>query len=94
MDAVFRFVEHCGLRALEHLLADLLSDMGGQAVEEQRIGFGKPQQRRGHLIRGKRAQLGGLISLSHRYPAVGDQHIGTTRRRRDVKATPSGRSST
>ena len=40
VQAVFGLVEHDRLRAIDHLVGDLLAAMGGQAVHEQRVGLG------------------------------------------------------
>ena len=40
MQAVFRLVEHHGLRPVDHLVGDLLAAMRGQAVHEDGVGGG------------------------------------------------------
>lgn len=39
VQAVFGLVKHDRLRAVDHLVGDLLAAMGGQAVHEQRVGL-------------------------------------------------------
>jgi hypothetical protein len=44
VQAVFGLVEHHRLRAVDHLVGDLLAAMGRQAVHEQRVGLGQRHQ--------------------------------------------------
>src|SRR5512134_163303 len=94
---VLRLVEYGGLRALDHLLRDLLPAMGGQAVHDDRALPGVPQKARVDAVAPERLQAAPtLLLLSHAGPDVRHHDVGALRGLRRVAdepdvALPAGR---
>ena len=51
MEPVFRLVEDHGLLSVDHLVGDLFTAMGGQAVHEERVRLGVAHEVGVHLVR-------------------------------------------
>ena len=73
----------CG--AVDDLGRDLLAAVGRQAVQDDRVGRGPGQGRRGHRVRHeRRLALGLLVLLAHRDPGVGGDDVGAVERGRGI----------
>ena len=75
VQAVFGLVEHHRLRAVDHLVGDLLAAMRGQAVHEDRIILGQRHQLRIDLIGLEHVVAVFAVLVAHRDPRIGDDAI-------------------
>src|SRR6516165_8475057 len=76
VQAVFRLVEHNRLRAVHHLVGDLLAAMCRQAMHEKRILLRQRHQLGIDLIGPQKIMAVLAVLVAHRHPGVGDDAIG------------------
>ena len=76
VQAVLGLVEHHRLRAVDHLVGDLLAAMRGQAVHEDRLRLGERHQLGIDLIGLEQIVAMLAVLVAHRHPGVGDDAIG------------------
>src|SRR5262245_3227006 len=73
---VFRLVEHDGLRAVDHLVADLVAAMRRKAMHEEGIGFRACHQSSIDLIGPEQIVPALAVLVAHGHPGVGHDAVG------------------
>src|SRR5580693_2673814 len=73
---VLGLVEHHRLRAVDHLVGDLLAAMGRQAVHEDGVGLGARHQPRIDLIALEQVVAPRAVAVAHGDPGVGHDAVG------------------
>ena len=77
MQTVLRLIKDDRLRAVQHIRADFLTPVGGQAVHDQRIGLGVGHEGGVHLeLREDLPSRGGFFFLAHGGPDICVDSIG------------------
>src|SRR5262245_26433234 len=88
VQAVFRLVEYYRLRAVDHIVRDLLTAMGGQAVHEDGIRLSARHQPGIDLVALEQIVPTVAVAVAHRHPGVGDAAVIALDRLLGIPAHP------